>query len=237
MLIEQGNVIPPHLHRRARLAEGSGAVVRGLFDRQVGRRRTATAATICSRSRPAASRARAPMSRAAFRCTRTTRPSSRSASILDKADKGILYDEITTIDNALTRPWTVLKTLIRVAQSDVVREQLPGGQQPRADRQGQLRDERRRQADADAQEPGAAGSELFRDSEEVAHMRKRVFNWQGQGFVYLGLEGKAGEPLGAAVERRCSRAPAKSCARPACRSTDMSCARACSAAPARRATQ
>jgi hypothetical protein len=26
-------------------------------------------------------------------------------------------------------------------------------------------------------------------------MRKRVFHWQGQGFVYLGLEGKAGEPL------------------------------------------
>jgi len=26
-------------------------------------------------------------------------------------------------------------------------------------------------------------------------MRKRVFNWQGQGFVYLALEGKAGEPL------------------------------------------
>jgi len=28
-------------------------------------------------------------------------------------------------------------------------------------------------------------------------MRKRVFNWQGQGFVYLGLEGKAGAPLDA----------------------------------------
>jgi enamine deaminase RidA (YjgF/YER057c/UK114 family) len=26
-------------------------------------------------------------------------------------------------------------------------------------------------------------------------MRKRVFNWQGQGFVYLALEGKAGQPL------------------------------------------
>ncbi len=26
-------------------------------------------------------------------------------------------------------------------------------------------------------------------------MRKRVFNWQGQRFVYLGLEGKAGRPL------------------------------------------
>src|SRR5215813_5491782 len=26
-------------------------------------------------------------------------------------------------------------------------------------------------------------------------MRKRVFNWQGQGFVYLSLEGKPGLPL------------------------------------------
>jgi hypothetical protein len=26
-------------------------------------------------------------------------------------------------------------------------------------------------------------------------VRKRLFAWQGQGFVYLGLEGKAGEPL------------------------------------------
>ena len=30
---------------------------------------------------------------------------------------------------------------------------------------------------------------------EKQHMRKRVFNWQGQGFVYLGLEGKADEPI------------------------------------------
>ena len=26
-------------------------------------------------------------------------------------------------------------------------------------------------------------------------MRKRVFNWQGQGFVYLGLEGQPGKPV------------------------------------------
>jgi hypothetical protein len=32
----------------------------------------------------------------------------------DKADPNILYDEITTIDNALTRPWTVTKTYARV---------------------------------------------------------------------------------------------------------------------------
>ena len=32
----------------------------------------------------------------------------------DKADPNILYDEITTIDNALTRPWSVTKTYTRV---------------------------------------------------------------------------------------------------------------------------
>jgi hypothetical protein len=32
---------------------------------------------------------------------------------LDKADRDILHDEITTIDHALTRPWTVTKTYRR----------------------------------------------------------------------------------------------------------------------------
>jgi hypothetical protein len=32
---------------------------------------------------------------------------------LDKADRNILHDEITTIDNALTRPWTVIKNYHR----------------------------------------------------------------------------------------------------------------------------
>jgi hypothetical protein len=34
---------------------------------------------------------------------------------LDKADRNLLHDEITTIDNALTRPWTVVKNYRRVA--------------------------------------------------------------------------------------------------------------------------
>jgi hypothetical protein len=33
---------------------------------------------------------------------------------LDKAKPDILHDEVTTIDHALTRPWTVLKTYHRV---------------------------------------------------------------------------------------------------------------------------
>jgi hypothetical protein len=32
----------------------------------------------------------------------------------DKHDPNVLYDEITTIDNALTRPWTVTKKYSRV---------------------------------------------------------------------------------------------------------------------------
>ncbi|HEY6259193.1 MAG TPA: hypothetical protein VIY51_25730 [Xanthobacteraceae bacterium] len=33
---------------------------------------------------------------------------------LDKADSDVLHDEVTTIDNALTHPWTVLKSYRRV---------------------------------------------------------------------------------------------------------------------------
>ena len=33
---------------------------------------------------------------------------------LDKANANLLHDEITTIDNALTRPWTVRKSYIRI---------------------------------------------------------------------------------------------------------------------------
>jgi hypothetical protein len=32
---------------------------------------------------------------------------------LDKNDRNVLYDEVTTIDDALTRPWTVIKKLAR----------------------------------------------------------------------------------------------------------------------------
>ena len=33
---------------------------------------------------------------------------------LDKAKPNVLHDEMTAIDNALTRPWTVLKTYARL---------------------------------------------------------------------------------------------------------------------------
>jgi enamine deaminase RidA (YjgF/YER057c/UK114 family) len=40
-------------------------------------------------------------------------------------------------------------------------------------------------------------------------MRKRVFNWQGQGFVYLGLEGTPGQPLEAQAKGLFDRAAAE----------------------------
>jgi hypothetical protein len=39
----------------------------------------------------------------------------RERIYLDKADQNTLYDDITVIDNALTRPWSALKTYRRVA--------------------------------------------------------------------------------------------------------------------------
>jgi hypothetical protein len=39
---------------------------------------------------------------------------------LDKADANLLHDEVTTIDHALTRPWTVMRTLRRVVSKDPI---------------------------------------------------------------------------------------------------------------------
>ena len=64
-------------------------------------------------------RDRARTKRAAYRCTRTTRRSSRSASSSIAPSRDILQNEITTIDNALTRPWTVTKNYRRDQQSDL----------------------------------------------------------------------------------------------------------------------
>jgi hypothetical protein len=50
---------------------------------------------------------------------------------LDKADPGLLHDEITTIDHALTRPWTVTKNYVRTADANPVwREWICGENNP-----------------------------------------------------------------------------------------------------------
>ena len=62
-------------------------------------------------------------------CTRTIRRSSRSVSTSTSADPNILHDEITTIDNALTRPWTVTKKYHRERKQIWVEEICAEGNQ------------------------------------------------------------------------------------------------------------
>ena len=61
---------------------------------------------------------------------------------LDKAKPDTLHDEITTIDNALTHPWTITKNYRRdpkqAATRMVARSDLRGEQSAFADRQGRL---------------------------------------------------------------------------------------------------
>ena len=64
----------------------------------------AMAATTCWRSRPAASRVRAPTTPAACRCTGTIKSVIKERIYLDKANPNLLHDDITVIDNGLTRP-------------------------------------------------------------------------------------------------------------------------------------
>jgi len=81
----------------------------------------------------------------------------------DKANPNIMHDEITIIDNAFTRPWTVTKDYRRVAQarpvwreSGVHREQFA-----RPHRQRALHDQLGRPADARQEKPGTAGLAIF----------------------------------------------------------------------------
>ena len=103
----------PHLHRRPQLPDRRGAVLRSAIPSANGSTRTATAATTCSRSRPATSRARAIYEASGLPLHDDNQTVVKERIYLDKDNQDILHDEITTIDNALTRPWTVTKKYLR----------------------------------------------------------------------------------------------------------------------------
>ena len=78
------------------------------------RHRRQTAPTTCWRSKPAArSRAPAPTTPPACRSHFDNQSIFKERIYRDKADPNILHDEITVIDHALTRPWTVDKKYVR----------------------------------------------------------------------------------------------------------------------------
>ena len=86
----------------------------------------------------------------------------------DKADPNVLRDEITVIDHALTRPWTVTRSFHREAKT-VWTEHSCGENNDWVfiDRR-KLHGRHRRQAGAEPKGPAAAGHAAFRGG-EVAH--------------------------------------------------------------------
>jgi len=71
------------------------------------------AATTCSKSRPVIFKGPAFTTPAAIPLHADNETIVKERISLDKADRNILHDEITTIDHALTRPWTVTKNYRR----------------------------------------------------------------------------------------------------------------------------
>ena len=55
----------------------------------------------------------------------TTRPSSRSGSLSTRPIPNVLHNEITIIDHALTRPWTVTSAIAATATSSGTRTIAP----------------------------------------------------------------------------------------------------------------
>ena len=112
MLMGHIHDFPSHLHRRARLARRDRADLPGPFHRPLDRYQ------IRRPLRPA--RGRDPRVQGPARL-RLHRPAAapgqpdhhQGADFSDQADPNLLHDELTTIDHALTRPWTVTKTYRR----------------------------------------------------------------------------------------------------------------------------
>ena len=78
-----------------------------------GSTRTATASSTCCRSRRAASKETACYDISGIPTHRDNQSVFKERIFIDKRDPNLLHDEITVIDNALTRPWTVDKRYVR----------------------------------------------------------------------------------------------------------------------------
>ena len=124
---------------------------------------TATAATTCWRSRPATFKGPRVYDNTGLMLHPDNKSIVKERIYLNRSKPGILHNEITVIDNALTRPWTVLKSYRRDPDAATVlaREWLWRRQQPHPHRQRKLFSERGRPPDARQEGSGAAGFAIF----------------------------------------------------------------------------
>jgi len=82
---------------------------------------------------------------------------------LDESNPPILHDEMTTIDNSLTRPWAVLKNYRRAPKVQLHRKSSLDHHW-----EGGLLPQRRRHHHANKEESAASRFEIFQSSEEIA---------------------------------------------------------------------
>ena len=164
----------PHLHRRAQVAgedrrRPSSATRSAKWDDTDGDGRFDTLW-----SRPAASRGRAHSTARGIPLHRDNQTVVKERIYLDKADPNVLRNEITMIDNALTRPWTVTRRIPARAGSDLVRVSCTeGNKQVLIGKENYLR-QRRRLPDAGQEGPAAAGPEDISISREVTDGRRQT---------------------------------------------------------------
>ena len=165
----------PHLHRRPRLARRRSSRAMRAIRSESGSTRMATATTTCWKPKRAASRARASTMPPACRCTSTISPFSRNGYYIDKADPKVIHDEITVLDHALTRPWTVDKRYVhdpKSASPTGGRASCVEGTESGRHRQGDVCPPRRRLVDAGQEGPAAAGFAIFQADSEMTPYRR-----------------------------------------------------------------
>ena len=73
----------------------------------------ARAATTCSRWRPGRSRGRASLDASGLPLHTDNQTIVKERIFLDPANRNLLHDQVTTIDHAYTRPWTVMRSYNR----------------------------------------------------------------------------------------------------------------------------
>ena len=146
----------------------------------------------------------------------------------DKADPHILHDEITTIDHALTRPWTVDKRYVRNPnpRPDWSKSSITSENNAQIeDRQGELFSQRRRPADAGQEGPAAARSAVFHAAPGRQALSGRICSPHplcGRGSAgVIGRSSRAvtliGRQIGVVAPRSRERANGQPCRGGACR--------------------
>ena len=174
----QRRFVSTDLYRRPRLADRVPSSLSRATRSASGSTRTATASTTCSRSRRVSSRCPRGYDTSGLPFHKDNKTVIKERIYLDKADRNTLYDQITVIDHAMTRPYAKLQKATRNPDPRPLwhlRRLLGDNTCVRIGTEPYY-PQRRRQADAVQEEPGAAGFELFQAGAVASGLDARVLS-------------------------------------------------------------